>query len=68
MKIEILRSASCIEGDTCPMIARVDNDPDWLHMVVVAETDPKTLAAFAPHMGLGEILGRFPAKQLPEVS
>jgi RNA polymerase subunit RPABC4/transcription elongation factor Spt4 len=67
MEIKILRSASCIEGDTCPMIARADNNREWLHLVVVAETEPEMLAAFAPYMGPGEVLGRFPAAQLPEV-
>lgn len=67
MKITVLRSASCVEGDTCPMIGRVDTDPAWLRMVVIPETDPAVLAAFASHMGPGEILVKFPADQLPEV-
>jgi hypothetical protein len=67
VKITVLRSASCVEGDTCPMIGRVDTDPAWLRMVVIPETDPAVLEAFASHMGPGEILAKFPAEQLPEV-
>lgn len=67
MKITVLRIASCVEGDTCPMIGRVDSDPAWLRMVVVAETDPEVMKAFASHIGPGEILAKFPAAQLPEV-
>jgi len=66
-QIEILRSASCIEGDTCPTIGRVHGDPEWLRMVVVPETDPEILTAFAKHIGPGEILAKFPSAHLPEV-
>lgn len=67
-KITILRSVSCIEGDTCPMIGKVDDgDPAWLHLVVVPETDPTIMESFARHIGPGEILARFPSAQLPEV-
>jgi hypothetical protein len=68
LKITVLRSESCIEGDTCPMIARLNDDRETLHMVVTPETDPDKVAAFASRIGPGELLAKFPAALLPEVS
>lgn len=67
-KITVLRDERCIEGDTCPMIARLDDDPELLHMVVTPETDPAKIAAFASRIGPGELLATFPAALLPEVT
>jgi hypothetical protein len=67
-KITVLRGDVCVEGDTCPMIARLDGDPETLHMVVTPETDPAKIAAFASRMGPGEVLARFPARLIPEVA
>ncbi|MDQ2789658.1 MAG: hypothetical protein DLM60_22655 [Pseudonocardiales bacterium] len=66
--ITVLRGESCIEGYTCPLIARLDDDPQTLHMVVAPETDPAKIAAFASRIGAGELLVRFPARLIPEVS
>jgi hypothetical protein len=67
MKITVLRAASCIEGDTCPLIGRVDVYPDELLIVARQVTDPAVLAQFASRMGPGEILGAVPVTLLPEV-
>ncbi len=67
-KITVLRGEVCIEGDTCPMIARLDDDPEMLHMVVTPETDPAKIAAFASRIGPGELLAQFPARLIPEVT
>lgn len=67
MKITVLRSASCVEGDTCPLVARDEDDPTDLYLVVKPVTDPATLAAFSSRIGPGEILSTFPAAMLPEV-
>lgn len=67
-KIAVLRGDVCIEGDTCPMIARLNDDPETLHLVVTPETDPDKIAAFASRIGPGELLAKFPAALLPEVS
>lgn len=67
-KITVLRDESCIEGDTCPLIARLDDDPEVLHMVVTPETDPAKIAAFAARIGPGELLATLPAALLPEVT
>jgi hypothetical protein len=67
MKITVLRSASCIEGDTCPMIGSVDVYPDNLLIVGRQVTDPVVLAEFADYIGPGEILSAVPATLLPEV-
>lgn len=67
-KITVLRGEVCIEGDTCPMIARLDDDPELLHIVVTPETDPDKIAAFASRIGPGELLATFPARLLPEVT
>ncbi|PZS37552.1 MAG: hypothetical protein DLM62_18555 [Pseudonocardiales bacterium] len=66
--ITVLRGESCVEGDTCPLIARLDDDPQTLHMVVTLETDPAKIAAFASRIGSGELLVKFPARLVPEVS
>lgn len=67
-KITVLRDEHCIEGDTCPLIARLDDDSELLHMVVTPETDPTKIAAFASRIGPGELLATFPAALLPEVT
>ncbi len=67
-KITVLRGEVCIEGDTCPIIARVDDDTGLLHMIVKPETDPVKIAAFASRIGPGEVLATFPAGLLPEVT
>jgi hypothetical protein len=67
MNMTVLRSASCIEGDTCPMIGSVDVYPDELLIVGRQVTDPAVLAEFASHIGLGEILSAIPVTLLPEV-
>ena len=67
-KITVLRDERCIEGDTCAMIARLNDDPETLHMVVTPETDPAKIAAFAARIGPGELLAKFPARLLPEVT
>lgn len=67
-KITVLRDESCIEGDTCPLIARLDDHPELLYMVVKPETDPAKIAAFASRIGPGELLATFPAALLPEVT
>lgn len=66
-KITVLRSASCVEGDTCPMIAKHSDDPTDLYLVVKPVTDSAKLVEFAQYIGPGEILAAFPAAQLPEV-
>jgi hypothetical protein len=50
------------------MIAHLNDDPETLHMVVTPETDPAKIAAFASRMGPGELLAKFPARLLPEVT
>ncbi|MGH3827358.1 MAG: hypothetical protein ACRDQX_09320 [Pseudonocardiaceae bacterium] len=67
-KITVLRGGACIEGDTCPLIARLDDDPETLHMVVTPETDPAKIAAFASRVGPGELLAKFPARLIPDAS
>lgn len=67
-KITVLRGEVCIEGDTSPLIARVDDDPEMLHMVVTPETDPAKIAAFASRIGAGELLAKFPVALIPEVT
>lgn len=67
-KITVLRGDVCIEGDTCPMIACLDDDLETLHMVVTPETDPAKIAVFASRIGPGELLARFPAALLPVVT
>jgi hypothetical protein len=67
-KITVLRGEGCIEGDTCPLIARLDDDLEMLHMIVTPETDPDKIAAFASRMGPGELLARFPVRLIPEVT
>lgn len=67
-KITVLRGEHCVEGDTCPMVARLDETPELLHMVVRPETDPAKIAAFAPRIGPGELLATVPAALLPEVT
>lgn len=57
-----------IESDTCPMIARLNDDPEVLHMVVTPETDPAKIAAFASRIGPGELLVTFPTALLPELT
>lgn len=64
----VLRGDVCIEGDTCPMIARLDDDTETLHMVVTPETDPAKITAFASRIGPGELLAKFPAALIPEVT
>lgn len=67
-KITVLRGDVCVEGDTCPLIARLDDDSEMLHMVVTPETDPTKIAAFASRVGPGELLAKFPACLIPEVT
>lgn len=67
-KITVLRGDHCVEGDTCPIIARVDDDSELLHMVVTPETDPAKIAAFASRLGPGELLATLPAALLPELT
>ena len=55
-KITVLRGEQCIEGDTCPVIARLDGEPELLHLVAAPETDPARIAAFADRIGPGESL------------
>lgn len=66
-KITVLRGEDCLEGDTCPLIARLNDDPELLHLVVRPETDPAKIAAFASRIGPGEVLATFPAALIPEV-
>lgn len=67
-KVTVLRGGPCIEGDTCEVIVRLNDDPETLHMVVTPETDAAKIAALASQMGPGEILAKFPARLLPEVT
>lgn len=67
LKITVLRDELCVEGDTCPLIAQLDDDPEVLHFVVTPETEPAKIAAFASRVGPGELLARFPARLIPEV-
>jgi hypothetical protein len=67
-KIAVLRAETCLEGDTCAMIARLTGDPETLYMVVRPETDPTKIAAFASRVGPEELLAKFPARLPPEVS
>jgi hypothetical protein len=67
-KITVLRAEECIEGDTCPMIARLNDDPALLHVVVTVEADPTKIAAFASRIGPGELLATLPAALLPELT
>ncbi|HEU0087478.1 MAG TPA: hypothetical protein VFQ77_07485 [Pseudonocardiaceae bacterium] len=68
-KITVLRGDElCVEGDTCPMVARLNHDPELLHLVVKPETDPAKIAAFAARIGPGELLVTIPAALLPEVT
>lgn len=59
-KITVLRDEYCVEGDTCPMIARLNDDHELLHMIVTPETDPSKIAVFASRIGPGS-LARFSA-------
>lgn len=68
-KITVLRSdEQCVEGDTCPVIARLNNDSEVLHLVARPETDPAKVAAFGSRIGSGELLVTIPATLLPEVT
>ncbi len=61
-KIEIttLRSMSCADRHTCPGIHALADRPGRKYVILTAATDPDELAAFAEHMGPGEILGYGP--------
>lgn len=56
----------CSDRRTCPGVHTVADRPDLRYVVLTAVTDPDELAAFADHIGPGEILGTAPAEMFKE--
>lgn len=57
----------CTDRHTCPGIHTLADRPGRKYVVLKEVTDPAELAAFAEHMGPGEILGWTPDELLPGV-
>jgi hypothetical protein len=57
----------CVDSRTCPAVRTIAEHPGKYFVVLTEVTDPAILAAFAPVMGAGEILGTAPRSVIDRV-